>query len=439
MKHKLDLRQWNIPYIGQRIMKTTVAVFLCLLAYLLLGYRGSTIPTEAAITAIICMQPFVSRTKQYATTRTIGTLIGSFWGLLTLVLLYSVPAIGQWLPLPHLCMAIGVMLSLYSANLLHRTEAASQAAIVFLCIVIAFPEVDAPLQRAGLRIADVFLGTLIAIAVNTFRLPRRKQPDTVYFVRTRDLVPDRFSQITPTVLFRLNRLYEDGAKICLVSEHAPAFFTQQMNAVKMNVPLIVMDGAAIFDENKNCFLKENTIAKADSARVRNQLDTLGLSYFIYTIHRDKTCIFHRGRYRPEENLLIDRMKRSPYRNYLEGEIYEAAEIVYFKIIAQTAEVQELEEDVRSVLPTQKYRIVTKPQAGAEGLSGIYIYAEGSNPETAKAELMKLLRQQDPQLKPLNMTLKTGYRTEHDAIRLLHSIESHFEPVIFRKRRSAARS
>lgn len=430
---KLDPRQWDIPTLGQRILKTTVAVFLCLLTYLLLGYRGKSIPTEAAITAIICMQPYVSGTRNYAVTRVIGTLIGSFWGLLLLVLLHAVPTIGQLLPLPHLLMAIGVLLSLYSTKLVRRSNASVQAAIVFLCIVISFPDVDSPLRQTGLRLADIFLGTLIAILVNIFRLPRRKNPGEVYFVRAKDLVPDRFACITPTTLFRLNRLSDDGAKICLMSEHAPAFFTQQMSTVKLNVPLIVMDGAAIFDLNENAFLWKKTISKENSTLLRNLLDTMGMSHFIYTVHRDKTCIFHRGKYREAERLIYDRMRRSPYRSYLDEEVYEAAEIVYFKIIVPTAEIEELEEALRASLPGQRFRIVSRHQAGAEGLRALYIYDDAAKPDAARNALMNLLRGEDDTLQPVEMLSKTGYRSEHDAIRLLHHIETRYEPVSLRRR------
>lgn len=433
-KPTLDPLGWDIPYIGQRILKTTVAVLLCLLTYLLLGYRGETIPTEAAITAILCMQPYVSRTTRYAVSRIIGTLIGSFWGLLLLVLLHFAPTIGKLLPLPHLLMAIGVMLSLYSAKLLRRSEAAVQAAIVFLCIVISFPDVDSPLRQTGLRLADIFLGTLIAIAVNVFRLPRRKNPNTVFFARAKDLAPDRFAQITPTALFRLNRLSSDGARICLMSEHAPAFFTQQMHAVKLNLPLIVMDGAAIFDLDNNAFLWKNTISKADSTQLRNQLDGMGLSYFIYTVHRDKTCIFHRGKYRDEERLILDRMRRSPYRSYLDEELYEAAEIVYFKVIAEDARMEQIAEALREALPAGRFRIVARPQAGTDGVSGLYIYDSASCTQTAKDVLMKHLQEENAALVPIDVTLKTGYRTEHDALHLLNIIEKQYEPVcLFRRK------
>ena len=69
--------KWHPPHIGQRILKTSIAVFLCLLVYRLRGYQGQDMPTEAAITAIICMQPYVRDSREYALNRLAGTLIGA--------------------------------------------------------------------------------------------------------------------------------------------------------------------------------------------------------------------------------------------------------------------------------------------------------------------------------------------------------------------------
>lgn len=74
--------QYHLPHVGQRITKTTVAVFLCLIIYYLRGYQGESMPTEAMITAIICMQPYVRDSRDYALNRLAGTLIGAGWGLL---------------------------------------------------------------------------------------------------------------------------------------------------------------------------------------------------------------------------------------------------------------------------------------------------------------------------------------------------------------------
>lgn len=432
-----DIR--HIPHIGQRIVKTTIAVFLCLLIYYLRGYHGQDMPTESAITAIICMQPYVRDSRKYALDRFAGSLIGAAWGLGLLLLLYAFPALGQNVLCLYALMAVGVLLSLYSAVLFRVPDTSSLAAIVFLCIVIAFPDIESPLEQAAYRMLDVFIGTVVAIGVNIFRLPRRKNPNLVFFVRTKDLVPDRFSHIPSAALFRLNYLYNDGARICLMSEHAPAFFILQMSAAKLNVPLIVMDGAAIYDAEENEYLHTETLAPEDSARLRERLDALGLSYFIYTVHKNKTCIFHQGEYTDEERSVLDRMRRSPYRSYLEGEIYEPEEIVYIKVIASDEKLADIMYSLRTAIPKGRLRGVSRPQAGSPGVSALYIYAHTATMEQAEKRLMHMLREKNPELEPVTIISPGGYRSVRDAMHILHRLQNCYEPVaLFQKKKNKSR-
>ena len=433
MRHQKEHDRWKgirFPHIGQRITKTTIAVFLCLLIYWLRGYHGGDMPTESAITAIICMQPYVRDTRDYAINRFAGSFVGAVWGLLLLLLLFACPGIGQNMILLYAMMAVGVLLSLYSTVLIHMPDASSLAAIVFLCVVIAFPDVEEPLRQAGERMLDVFIGTAVAILVNVFRLPRTKHRERVFFVRTKDLASDRFSQISPTVLFRLNYLYNDGARICLMSEHAPAFFTLQMSAAKLNTPQIVMDGAAIYDANENVYLQAETIAPEDSARLKERLEKLGLSCFIYTIHNNKTCIFHQGEITEPEKVVYEQMKSSPYRSYLEGEIYEPQEIVYFKILAEEGRMGEIEYSLRNVLPRGRLRGVRRAQSGAPGIVGLYIYAHTATMEQAEKRLMEMLHAEEPELEPVQILTNAEYRSERDAVHLLHQVEKYYEPTCF---------
>jgi hydroxymethylpyrimidine pyrophosphatase-like HAD family hydrolase len=281
----------------------------------------------------------------------------------------------------------------------------------------------------------VFIGTTVAIGVNVFRLPREKQPDKVFFIRTKDLVPDRFSQISPAAMYRLNYLYDDGAKICLMSEHAPAFFILQMSATKLNVPLIVMDGAAIYDYGENRFLQAEYIEPELIIGIMERLQALNLSCFIYTIHNNRTCIFHQGEIRQPEKTVLERMKRSPYRDYLDGDIHSPEEIVYFKIIDEDGKLAEIESRLSRVLPKGKLRAVIRKQAGAPGISGLYIYAHTATMEQAEKRLMQMLREEDPGLTPVNVRLKSPYSSERDAMHILYTVGRSYEPVrLFRKRR-----
>ena len=436
-KHSIDSsgEVFALPHIGQRIVKTTVAVFICLMFYSLRGYRGQGMPTEAAITAIICMQPYVRDTGKYALDRFVGTLIGVFWGLLLLLLLNDFPALGARLLLLYAMMAAGVLLSLYSAVLVRRPEASGLASIVFLCIVIAFPDIEVPLVQAGHRILDVFVGTTVATLVNIVRLPRRaKRRDLVFFMRTADLVPDRFSHLAPAAAFRLNALFDAGANICLMSEHAPAFFALQMKGTKITTPLIVMDGAAIYDANENHYLSVETLDPGDADGICNRLSAMGVSFFIYTIHNDKTCIFHSGAVTEAEKVVYERMRRSPYRSYLEGEIYDDSEIVYIKVISDKTRLNEIMHALHSVMPNKRLRRIIRPQQGGENLYALYIYAHTATMEQAQKRLLELLRAEEPGLQSLVLTPRSPYRSERDALALLQRIENAYEPPLLFPRR-----
>ncbi len=415
------------PPLGQRIIKTSVAVFLCLVFYRLRGYRGETMPAEAAITAIICMQPYVQDTKEYALNRLSGTLIGAFWGFVFLLIVPLFRTAGQTPYTLYPLMGLGTMISLYSAVAIRKPDTSSLAAIVFVCVVIAYPDIEQPLDQAFHRVLDVMVGTAIAIGVNLAHLPREKQEDKVFFVRTKDLAPDQLSQIPSSVLFRLNYLFSDGARICLMSEHAPAFFMSQINAVKLNVPMIVMDGAGIYDAIENSYLSTVNMDPDSSRWLMKRLDALDISYFIYTVHKNRNCIYHRGKMNASETVVYRHMKRSPYRQYLDDDHFALEDIVYIKVVAADEKATKTERALQPSLARRNLRAVIRPQAGLEDSSSVYFYAANADMAHAEDRLMRLLHKNEPELKAVEVFSENGYQSEHDAFHLLHTLGNSYEP------------
>ena len=428
MSKKTGAPAWQPPILGQRILKTSFAVLICLVIYHLRGYRGAAMPTESMVTAIICMQPQVSRTRSYAVSRLLGSALGALLGLLLLLLLEQFPFLAGDAPLLYPLMAAGVLLSLYSAVLLGKPDTAALSAIVFLAVVVHYPEIDRPIHQALLRMLDVFIGTSVAILVNIARLPRRKHPERVFFVRTRDLVADRYAKIPASVLFRLGSLCGDGASVCLISEHAPAFFTMQMSALNLNTPMIVMDGAAIYDVTENRYLYACPLPPEDSRALSEALTRRGKSCYIYTVHGNATYIYHRGRVTEHERTVYERMRRSPYRSYLDGGDIRPEEIVYFKVIDGDAAVERLALDLRTELPASKYRTVIRKQAGPAGVSALYIYAANASPLQAERVLLHLLERDGQKREHREIFLPAGYRTERDALHVLKLVADAYEPV-----------
>ena len=417
--------------VGQRIVKTCVAVTLCLLFYMLRGYLGETMPAEAAITAIICMHTNLHGTRENALTRFFGTLIGAFWGFMFLVIvpLLSLPASFRWLL--FVLMGLGTLLALYSAVLIKKPDVAGLAAIVFICVVVNYPDIENPMDQAFHRILDVLLGTTIALLVNAFRLPRKKLKNRVFFVRFTDLRPDQFSELPTSVLYRLQYLLQDGAKICLMSEHAPAFWATQLGSLPFTVPIIVMDGAALYDANENAYLSLNAMDPNACRWLMKRLEGMNLGYFIYTVHRDRNCIFHHGAMTEAENIVYQHLKKSPYRYYLDDDHFPMSDVVYLKLVGTQKELEQVLNQLQPAFAKMKIRAVIREQAGLKDGSSLYFYSVHATMKNAQNQLMHLLRQSDSALEAYEMYSDRGYRTEYDAIRLMRRLGRRYEPLLIR--------
>ncbi|MGX8729260.1 MAG: hypothetical protein ACSW75_06800, partial [Lachnospiraceae bacterium] len=68
----------RLPMPGQRIMRSVLAAFLCLLIYYLRGRQGA--PFYSIIAALQCIQPYTANMLKVGKNRITGTLIGAFWG-----------------------------------------------------------------------------------------------------------------------------------------------------------------------------------------------------------------------------------------------------------------------------------------------------------------------------------------------------------------------
>lgn len=144
------------PFLGARIIKTGLAVFLSLAAF---HWIGPDHATFAAVAAILAVQPSVSRAKSVFLQQLLGNLVA---GTVAAIL-------GLWLGKTALGMALGVVVALGICTRLKLTEAAGLAVFAVLYIMDR-PTQDFLLYTAA-RVAVITTGMLIGYLVNRFVIP----------------------------------------------------------------------------------------------------------------------------------------------------------------------------------------------------------------------------------------------------------------------------
>lgn len=144
------------PFIGARVLKTGIAVFVAVVTF---HWIGSEYAAFAAVSAILAVQPSVTETGKLFREQLLGNL-GA--GLIA-------AALGLWLGSTPFSMSLGVVLVLGLLPRLGMGEAVNLA-VVAVIFILDRPQLDF-LRYTGARIGAVTGGMLIGYAVNRFIRP----------------------------------------------------------------------------------------------------------------------------------------------------------------------------------------------------------------------------------------------------------------------------
>jgi len=152
-------------HIGMRVVKTAVAVMVCLLIALLAGRRAA-IPITA-VSAIVTIRSTHGETLSGGFFRILGTVIGGLLGLLAYIIRLYLPYYDEGLFV--LIIPLLLMLNLYLCNVLKMQDSCSVSCVV--TVLVATPiTLDATVNDAFiytlLRLWDTFVGVIVGTIMN---------------------------------------------------------------------------------------------------------------------------------------------------------------------------------------------------------------------------------------------------------------------------------
>ena len=430
-----EKRRYPFPLIGNRILKTALAVFICLMIHMLRGFHGGV--AESCITAIVCMQPYSEDAKKSAISRLVSTTMGGLWGLVFLSFVMHLPQFLQNMFLIYVLVALGVIIAVYSCVVLNISDSAALCAIVFLCLAVKYPAVDPSLKATLLSILDTVIGVLVALTVNSVRIPTEKQPDHVYFLRLRDLAADRYATIDSRVLIELNRLYDEGARICLETEWAPAFMIGQLQRLHINMPVVVLGGAALYDIRENMYTEVCDLPHEHADYLYDYLNSLELCGCVFALRGNSMLISFTGEKSQLEEENYRLMKRSTYRNYVDGKYQEEDRILAFRVIVGTTKAMELEARFNgNLMLAEHFHVVKHARPLHPGQVLFYFFRKDVSIQAMEERMISdLLEGGAERVVPIRIRPKSRvFDPERDAPTLLHRLRKSYMPSrLFRRK------
>lgn len=413
--------EFRLPPVGSRIIKSAVGVLLCWCVYLLRGRTG--IPFYSMLAALWCIQPYINKTMSMALQRTIGTFIGAAFGLITIVLeIYAFNIYDQ--PLGFLIVALMIIPVIYTTVLIKRPNASYFSCVVFLSITVIHMTDENPFMFVLNRVLDTFIGIAVGMLVNSARLPRRRITDTLFTAELDDMLSPISEQLTPFSKVEINRMLSEGLNFTLVTMRTPASLMDIVSDVELKLPVVVMNGAALYDFRNNSYVKAYIISGDTCEKARNIINNAGMNVFTNALCDDSLVIYYDRLENEAEKAIFTSLKKSPYRNYINRKPQPEDRVIYLMMVDQSDRISALYDQLVHSEVGQLLKMITYPSQDYPGYSYIKIY----NRNAGKQHMTEILCREYG-IEKCSTVAANGSRSMNSIAR---NLKHSFEPLIFKR-------
>lgn len=369
----------QIPGIGMRIIKSAVAVALCIVVDILRGSDGMVFYSQLA--ALWCIQMYRNNTISNAMQRTIGTIVGAVYGLLY-ILLYpqQTDSLFAEIFIKIASIFIGIILVLYTTVLIRKNKASYFSCVVFLSIVVNHIGDANPYSFVWNRFLDTMIGIVIGVCVNNIRICFKPDRDTMFVSGVDGILVDKDNKISAFSKVELNRMIDDGLKFTISTMRTPASLLEPLSDIDFKYPVIVMDGAALYDVKKSEYVKEYVISGETSSELLKLMKEYDLCPYTNVIIDDTLLIYYQDTQDEINRKLIERLRISPYRNYIKREFPGDENVVYFMILDADEKIDAFYRYLEECDYVKKFKVLRYKSEDYSGYSYIKIYNKNASKE-----------------------------------------------------------
>lgn len=419
-----------VPEIGLRMVKSTVAVLICLVMATLM--QRSSMRIYASIAALQCIQPYNGSSKKMALQRLSGTAVGTLFGAAAiLVEVYLLHNHGTLMG--YALIALFILPLLWTTVYLDMRNASYFSCVVFLSITVSHITDMNPWLFALDRCMETLVGIAVGIGINSLHLPRRKRRDILFVSGLDGVLLNAQYQMTPYSKVLLNRMIDDGMLFTISTMRTPASVLEASEGLRFQLPIIVMDGSALYDIQKKEFLHAKFLSKDLTLACCAVLEQHGLGCFINGLLNDVLMIYYDELRNEAEQDIYRRLHTSPYRNYVSRKYYNQCAVLYLMSIDRTPRVQEAYDALVCSGLAGQVRIRFYPSEEYPGFSYLKIY-EKTVSRQAMLDLLKkdLGIEKSVTFGSVECEADVIAHNEPDGNKMVKRIERMYEPLLWKK-------
>ena len=424
----MKIKSTALPPIGMRIIKSSIGVLLGFIIYLLRGKQGA--PFYTALSVLWCMQPYPSNAKANARQRTIGTMIGAFYGLIMILLeYYFLPFDNEFIR--YLIISVLIIPVIYTTVVINKKNSSYFSCVVFLSIVVNHLNDKNPYFFVFNRVLDTMIGIGLALIINTVRIPRKKRDNLLFVSELDKALLNMHNTLTPYSKIELNKMLDDGLKFTIATMRTPAALLEALKDIRIKLPVIAMDGAILFDVKDNRYLKVYEMTHSETREFLELFKQNNLHCFVNVVVEDSVIIYYDDFKNDVEKRIYDTLRSSPYRNYIKEELPERYGAVYLMLIDENKKIENLYLQMKKLGYTEKFKILKYSSDDFPGYSYIKVYNKKAIKENMIQYIKELTKTENTIILESSKEGKNLRVNKNESNEIVRNLKRIYEPYFWK--------
>ena len=193
------------------------------------------------------------------------------------------------------------------------------------------------------------------------------------------------AEISSTTKTLLNKALDNNIQFTIATARTPATVVNILNDININMPIVTMNGSAIYDIKNDKYLSYTAIDNNYVDTIDSLIKSENLNAFIYTIKNNHLFIYHEKLVHPYQIKFYEQRNNSTFKTFIQDNYPSDVKVLYFTIMDYEDKVTPLYNKIKDMkdLYITKYKDNYVPDI---------CYLEIYSVKSSKANAIKSLKQ-----------------------------------------------
>lgn len=182
----------------------------------------------------------------------------------------------------------------------------------------------------------------------------------------------------------LKKLISNNLNFSIATARTPATVVPILSDINLKLPVVVMNGAAIYDIEKNEYIKYNSISNQAVQKILSIFSENKISALSYTLYNNHINAYYDKINNHVEEKFIRNRLGSPYKTFINSKLPKNSDVLYFLLLNKKELVLDIFKQVKDI---PEISAIAYKDVYNDGFYNLEIYSDKSSKANSIKEIM----------------------------------------------------